>query len=301
MQISSMTGFARENGKLIKDEVTFEWVWELKSVNGKTLDVKSKLPSWLDEISLEIKNIAQKYFERGSLSAFLDLTIANLEQNLNINQSLLEQLTKAAIELYEKHDTYMNIPSASELLSIIGVVELEKRRFNEEITNQLKESILKSFEACCLALQKDRQNEGAKIKKVLENMVLRIETIVGQISGLAALAPQNLKEKLQLQLKELLEGNVSISEDRLAQEVVLLVNRADIREEIDRLNTHIATAREMLAKNQTLGRKFDFLCQEFNREANTTCSKASNVEIINLGMELKATVEQLREQVQNME
>ena len=145
-----------------------------------------------------------------------------------------------------------------------------------------------------------RRQEGQKIKTVLEERVDRIEILVQEVARLAVAQPALLKQKLSAQLAELLEG-APISEERLAQEAVLLVNRADIREEIDRLTAHVKTARELLAANQTLGRRFDFLCQEFNRETNTICSKASDIEIINRGMELKAVIEQLREQVQNME
>ncbi len=135
---------------------------------------------------------------------------------------------------------------------------------------------------------------------MLEQQVDRIEALVKDIARKAALQPAALKQKLTAQLAELLEGN-PISEERLAQEAVLLVNRADIREEIDRLTAHVKTARQLLEAGQTLGRRFDFLCQELNRETNTTCSKAADIEIINRGMELKAVIEQLREQVQNME
>ena len=294
-----MTGFARQSSKLEKTDVTFEWVWEIKSVNGKSLDVKARVPSWLDEISLYFKNIAQKYFERGSLSVYLDFSSSRSDQAVSLNQPLFEEVMKLVNVI--KENGGFETASAGEILNIPGLFEVDKKRFDEELISELHGRLLKNFEDCCQSLQMDRQKEGEKIKTVLEQMVDKIAGIVDKIAILAKNTPQTLKEKLQQQINELLENNVQITEERLAQEVVLLVNRADIREEIDRLNTHIATAREMMSKNQTLGRKFDFLCQEFNREANTTCSKASNIEIVNLGMELKATIEQLREQVQNME
>jgi uncharacterized protein (TIGR00255 family) len=183
-----------------------------------------------------------------------------------------------------------------------GVAEIERKHFDDDLIKELSIELLKSFEICCHKLQKDRQQEGDKIKTVLEQMLDKIASLVKSVSDKSKNTSQMLKEKLHQQLKELIEdSSITVSEDRLAQEIILLVNRADIREEIDRLNTHIKTAGELLNSNQAVGRRFDFLCQEFNREANTACSKAADVGIVNYGMELKAAIEQLREQVQNME
>lgn len=296
-----MTGFARQSGRFENQDTAFDWFWEIKSVNGKSLDIKNRLPNWLDDMSFSLKNIAQKYFERGSLSVYLEVAFEKSEQKIIINHELLEQLSEAAIELYQKHKGCLALPSASDLLNVNAVVEVEKKRFDEELLKKLQNELIVGFEQCCLKLQIDRQQEGQKIKSVLEQMVEKIKTLANQIATLAEKTPAELKAKLWQQISDLIEGNQNVSEERLAQEVVLLVNRADIREEIDRLKAHIKTAEEFLQGNQTLGRRFDFLCQELNREANTTCSKAADVNIINLGMELKATIEQLREQVQNME
>lgn len=300
MQISSMTGFARQSGSMERENFSLSWVWELKSVNGKNLDLKVRLPLWLDEVGLNLRNVAAKYFERGSFNASLDVSLEKSEAEIRVNQALLDKVTETALRLYQRYPEELARPSAAELLKTDGVLEVAKNRFDEEELAEICRNLRAGFEECCIRLQFDRRQEGLKIKAVLEEKVDRIESLVQEVARLAAVQPAELKQKLAAQLAELLEGT-PVSEERLAQEAVLLVNRADIREEIDRLTAHVKTARELLAANQTLGRRFDFLCQEFNRETNTICSKASAIEIINRGMELKAVIEQLREQVQNME
>ncbi len=295
-----MTGFARQSGSMQQEKFSFSWVWEIKSVNGKNLDIKTRLPQWLDEVSLNLRNVAAAYFERGSLNVSLDVIWDKNETEVKINQALLDKVTEAALTLYRQYPEELARPSAAELLKIDGVLEVLKNRFDDNELAEICKKLRAGFEECCIRLQSDRRQEGVKIKAVLEERVDRIEILVQEVARLSATQPEQLKQKLSAQLAELLEG-IAVSEERLAQEAVLLVNRADIREETDRLTAHIKTARELLAANQTLGRRFDFLCQELNRETNTICSKASDIEIINRGMALKAVIEQLREQVQNME
>lgn len=295
-----MTGFARQSGNMEGENFSLSWVWEIKSVNGKNLDIKARVPLWLDEVSLNLRNIAAGFFERGSLSATLDVALVRNETEIKINQPLLDKVTEAALTLCRRHPDEVAPPSAAELLQTEGVLEVAKNRFGEEELAEICRRCRAAFEECCVRLQSDRRQEGQKMKTVLEEKVDRIEALVREIAGRSVVQLSTHKQKLSAQLAALCE-DVTVSEERLAQEVVLLVNRADIREEIDRLTAHVKTARELLAANQTLGRRFDFLCQEFNRETNTICSKASDIEIINHGMELKAVIEQLREQVQNME
>lgn len=295
-----MTGFARQSGNMERANFSLSWVWEIKSVNGKNLDIKTRLPLWLDEISLNLRNIAANCFERGSLNVSLDVLVEKNNQEIKINRLLLEKITQSAIELYRKYPNDLQAPTVGELFKLDGVLELQKGNFNDDEMADICRNLRAGFEECCIRLQADRRQEGLKIKSVLEQQVDKIEQLVLQIGRLALAQPEILKQKLYKQIKELLLDR-ELSEDRLAQEAVLLVNRADIREEIDRLLAHIKTARQLLEANQTLGRRFDFLCQELNRETNTICSKASDIQIINCGMELKAVIEQLREQVQNME
>jgi len=293
-----MTGFARQSGRKELKNVAFDWVWEIKSVNGKNLDIKTRLPIGWDTLASDLKAVAQRYFERGSLNICLELNSTIDDVQLNINRDLLQQALTVAIELYQKNPGVLQLPAPADLLRIPGVVDVKKTTLPEDEQQQLREALLAGFEECCAALQEDRRREGLKIKAVLAKMVDDIAALTDKVAVIAAKAPELLRQKLQQQIAEL---ECNVPEERLAQEVVLLVNRADIREETDRLRAHIKTARQLLEADQTVGRRFDFLCQEFNREVNTTCSKAYDIEIINLGMNLKAVIEQLREQVQNME
>ena len=295
MNIFSMTGFARSSGHCELGEINFDWVCELKSVNGKNFDFKIKLPYELDQFGNAFKALAQKYFGRGSFSSFIELSFDENAKNIKINQELLEMLLSAAAKMQNVAQ-----PSAGELLSIPGVVEKENFLLDENTLNQIFDILQKGFEDCCKKLQNDRLMEGEKIGQALKSLLQKIEVIVERIELLAQNEPQKIAERLKKQISDFLAEN-SVSEERLAQEIVFLVNRADIREEIDRLKTHVKTAEQLLEQGKNVGRRLDFLCQEFNREANTTCSKAWEVEIVNLAMELKTIIEQLREQVQNVE
>lgn len=302
MSISSMTGFARENGEFHFDKNGFNWFWEVKSVNNKATDIKTKLPGWLEgQLSLACKNIISRNFARGSFGVYLDISSVEESPDVKINDDLLQKLTIKAIELYESFGDKLQKPSTTELLALKGVVDVEDSSLNEEETAALVQALLKSFEAACSKLKDDRQAEGEKIRIALLDILDNIANIVAKVEGIAKSQPEKLKAKLQEQIAALLEPSNPVSEERLAQEVALYVARADIQEEVDRLKAHVKTARDLLAANEAVGRRLDFLCQELNREANTTCSKSNEIELTNLGMELKTLIEQFREQVQNIE
>ena len=297
-----MTGFARKNGEKAFENNAFNWFWEVKSVNGKALDFKVKVPSALDgALSLSLKSILSKYFARGSFSIFLDLKSSYHKADILLDDNLLQKLTIKAIELYETYADKLQKPSVGDLLALRGVYEIDDAKLSEEDEKLLVSALLESFETACIKMQKDRQAEGEKMKKALLDILDKIANIVAKIEKIADTQPEKLKEKLQTQIASWLEPSNKISEERLAQEVALYVAKADIREEVDRLKAHLVTARDLLNGNETVGRRLDFLCQEFNREANTTCSKSCDIELTNLGMELKTLIEQFREQVQNIE
>lgn len=301
MNISSMTGFAKQNGELVFDDLSFNWSFELKSVNGKSLDVKVKSPSWLGDISIQLKSILSKYFSRGSFSVYLDVNSENTNQKIKINDELLEQLIQKAIDIYNKNQDTFEKPTASEILNARGVIEIEENILGDESITAFQKTLFDSFEEGCKELRKSRELEGAKIKTALDDILSKITKIVSQIDEIAKTVPEKLKEKLQQNIASMLEAGSNISDDRLAQEVVLYVAKADIQEELDRLKAHLKTAHELLNSKEAVGRKLDFLCQELNREANTTCSKSVDINITNFGMELKTLIEQFREQVQNIE
>lgn len=300
MSIASMTGFARENGCLPLSGENISWVWEIKSVNGKSLDVKMRLPAGYDELMFALKAKAAEYLTRGSVSVFLELAQEGNNKKIKIDDALLEELTAKALSLCEKYGDKIARPSAAELLGQRGVVETEENELSDDDLQKLKSALTESFAKACAGLQADRRKEGEKIKSALKDILANIEKVTIQIEQIAETLPLKLKEKLAAQLQQY-GAEVNVSEERMAQEIVLLVTRADIREEIDRLKTHIKSAYNLLDKDEAVGRRLDFLCQELNREANTTCSKAADIAITNLGMELKALIEQFREQVQNIE
>ncbi len=250
--ISSMTGFASQKGSALINQRQFDWVWEIKSVNGKSFDLKSRLPFGYESLTADLKENAAKFLNRGSVQVVLDLK------------------SQSDAGLSDEDDAL------------------------------LRQQLLVSFAAVCEKLAQDRQAEGAKIKTALENILRQIAQTASKIADIAGTLPAKMRDKLAEQVKQWSDG-VDVSEDRLAQELVLYVTRADIREEVDRLQAHIKTAEDLLNADGAVGRRLDFLCQELNREANTTCSKSCDIALTNLGMELKALVEQFREQVQNIE
>lgn len=300
MSIASMTGFARVNGSLQTNNENINWIWEIKSVNGKSLDMKFRLPPNYDDMSLSLKTMAAKYLNRGSVSVYLDIISETMAKKIKIDDNLLQELIQKSIDLSYKYGDKLAKSSAAEFLTQRGVVELEDCVISEEEQQVLRKNLEEDFEKACIELQKERQKEGAKIKVALQNILNKINEVTSKIENIA----ESLPEKIKMKLTDLLQQyakDVEISEDRLAQEIVFWVTKADIREEIDRLKTHVKSAEKMLQSDETVGRKLDFLCQELNREANTTCSKAADIEITNWGMELKALIEQFREQVQNIE
>ena len=298
MTITSMTGFARISGELQTENSAISWIFEIKSVNGKALDIKTKIPPAYEDLSLELKKKAAQYLQRGSVSINLEVNRANKNADVQINETLLQALAAQAMAVYQRNPDLIARPSAGELLRFPGVVETAAVSSADE--ELLREKLLEDFTELCKRLQLDRQSEGAKIKFALNNILDKIRNTVTQIVKIAEELPHMVKEKLETQIKQWVDL-ADVSEERLAQEVVFYVTRADIREEVDRLVAHIKTAEQLLSSSEVVGRRLDFLCQELNREANTTCSKSTDAELTNLGMELKALIEQFREQVQNIE
>ncbi len=300
MSIASMTGFARVNGNMQLAGENISWVWEIKSVNGKSLDVKMRLPAGYDDMALPLKTMAGKYLVRGSVNASLEIVRDHDSRKIKIDEDLLRRLTERAILLDEEYEGKLAQSSAAELLALHGVVEWEESAADNEETQLLHRRLGEDFVAACVKLQEDRRAEGVKIKAALLILLDEIENTALKIEKIAEILPQKIKDKLAALLQQY-AGDVTVSEDRVAQEVVLLVTKADIREEIDRLKAHIKAARQLLSADEAVGRRLDFLCQELNREANTTCSKAADIAITDFGLELKALIEQFREQVQNIE
>ncbi len=294
-----MTGFARAGGEIQTGSRCLGWQFEIKSVNGKTLEIKTRLPQSYEDMAVEFKKIAGKYLQRGNVSLALELRDTPTEASVRINEALLTALADKALDLYRSYRGEIEKPRSSELLAIKGVIETEETPLDETVEQELRRRLTADFEVLCQKLAADRQAEGQKIGLALQDILSKIGAVTAQIDAIADAQPDKIKAKLQEQLKLL--SDAPVSEDRLAQEIVFFVTRADVREEVDRLKAHLKTAAELLKSSEAVGRRLDFLCQELNREANTTCSKSTDTTLTALGMELKALIEQFREQVQNIE
>jgi len=292
--ISSMTGFARAEGA----HEEWRWVWEVKSVNGRGLEMRSRIPNGFDDLEPDLRKAAKKTLHRGSLNIALSLRQDTGEARYRVNQAALDNAL-VMIETISKQ-TKCEPPRASDILSLRGVMELDDVTDCDEARQALKGALLLSFDDALKALGAARGGEGDALAAILEGQLKAIEQLSNEARGLAAVTPKALRDKLAAQLKDLLSGS-PIPEERLVQEAALLAVKADIREELDRLDSHVAAGRALLSEAGPVGRALDFLTQEFNREANTLCSKASDMALKRIGLELKKTIDQMREQVQNVE
>ncbi len=288
-----MTGFARSEGEF----GLYSWAWEARSVNSKSLDVRSRIASGFDRLEPAVRGAAAERLKRGNVSLTLSLKTAERPQRMRINRELLDDLIKLAGEF---EDAGAARPRLDALLAVRGVIEMVEEEDEAERAGA-EAGMLESMTAVLDQLADARLEEGARLEPVLVGHIDRIETLVAAAKGCAATQPAALTARLRSQVAELLQASPALPEERLAQEAALLVAKADIREEIDRLAAHIEQARELISEGVAVGRRLDFLCQEFNREANTVCSKAADVELTRIGLDLKAVIEQLREQIQNIE
>ena len=292
--ISSMTGYARAEGT----GPGFAWSWELKSVNGKTLDLRFRLPTGFDGLEAPLKARASALLRRGSVSAGLTLVRQAAPAKLRVNHALLDELT-ALIRSIDPG--IADRPRLDGLLGFRGVVETVEEEGDPTRDAAAQALVLAGFEDALATLLRMRAGEGARLHQVLAERLDEIATLLADAERAAAAQPAAIRARFERQLAELLGRTPPLPEERLAQEVALLIQRADIREELDRLKAHVAAARELLDEGAGIGRNLDFLCQEFNREANTVCSKAAELDLTRVGLALKSAVERLREQVQNIE
>ena len=290
-----MTGFARTEG----EEGGLAWAWEVKSVNGKGLDLRLRLPPGHDHLELPLRNLAAARLKRGNVSVSLALEKRAAAASLRINRAVLDQVVALLRGLEGEIDAAP--PRLDGLLAIRGVVETAEEAETPELRERRDAALLGSAERALESLVVTRAAEGARLADILARRLDEIAALVHDAETSAAAQPAALKARLKELVAALLETGAALPEERLAQEAALLVGRADVREELDRLTAHIAAARDLLAEGVGVGRRFDFLCQEFNREANTLCSKSADLELTRIGLALKSSIEQLREQVQNVE
>jgi uncharacterized protein (TIGR00255 family) len=296
LPLNSMTGFARSDGF----DDTVSWVWEAKSVNGRGLDIRCRLPGGMDQIEVKARARVTTLFSRGSLNLNLQTQRKSGDVEYTVNRPLLEQLIDVAAE-------YTDTPGVEAaridgLFSVRGVVEArEQDQEDKDITEARHAKILTSLEDLLQSLITAREEEGTRIANVLSEQINEIESLTNAARASAATQPEALRARLKEQVAAILDAGLEADPDRIIQEAAVLAVKSDIREEIDRLDAHIAAARELLAEGGVIGRRLDFLAQEFNREANTLCSKASDNELTSIGLGLKTVIDRLREQVQNIE
>lgn len=296
MTLQSMTGFARAAGQ----DDRFSWTWEGRSVNAKGLDVRCRVPNGYEAAEQAVKKTASELFSRGNVT--LGLSLERLDQGAatyRINRDLLTKVRELRAEL--SGEVASEAPTIAGLLSIRGMLELVDEADTEDAMAARVLGVIESGREMLDALAAARGTEGAQLGTVLQSQLATLTDLVTRAADSAAAQPEALRARLQAMVSDLLSTDVGVSEERLAQEAALLVGKADIREEIDRLQVHIKSARELLDTREAVGRRLDFLCQELNREANTLCSKSADVDLTQIGLDMKATIEQFREQVQNVE
>lgn len=295
-QLASMTGFARAQG----ETGPVSWIWELRSVNGRGLDIKLRLPNGLDALEFPLRDLAAKRLKRGNVSGTLTLK-RDAASGITADLVALERIKDLAIELADNIPGALP-PRAELLLGLPGIMRnVSAQDDTEEEKAALAEAVRLGFAVALEGLVHARAGEGARLAAIATAQLAEISALVEEAAVEAATQPVLHKAKLIAQLAELLGSTPALPEDRIAQEIALLATKSDVREELDRLHAHIAAATALLAEAAGVGRKLDFLMQEFNREANTLCSKSISLPLTSIGLSLKAVIEQLREQVQNIE
>jgi uncharacterized protein (TIGR00255 family) len=295
MALSSMTGFARSHGA--SGPYAFEW--ELKSVNAKGFDLRLRLPQGWDELDAHAKKRAGEVLARGTVYANLNVKRANAASSVRINEDVLNAVLKVAGQLAGKIDAVA--PSVDGLLAIKGVIEVVEPESSEEDDMAARAAAAKAFDEALDSLVTMRRREGTSLGQILSQRLDEIEVLAKKAEAAPGRKPEAVRARLAEQVAALLETTDRFDADRLTQEALLMAAKADIREELDRIASHLSQARELIGKGGPIGRRLDFLAQEFHREVNTTCSKSNDLELTNTGLEMKSVVEQFREQVQNLE
>lgn len=290
-----MTGFARAEGS--HGDLAF--AWELKSVNGKGLELRFRLPPGYDALEPALRAALAQRFKRGNVTASLTLARSAGAAPVRVNREALAEIVAVINEIGA--ELAVAPPRLDGILALRGVLENVEVEEDEATREARSAAVLAVWEKALDALAAMREAEGRRLEAVLAERLAEIAGLVTAAERSAAAQPEAIKARLRAMVEALLEASPALPEDRLAQEAALLLSRADVREELDRLHAHVAAAGALLAEASNVGRRLDFLCQELNREANTLCSKSADLELTSIGLALKAAIEQFREQVQNIE
>jgi uncharacterized protein (TIGR00255 family) len=295
MALSSMTGFARGHG----EAGGYAWGWEIKSVNAKGLDVRLRLPPGWDAVEAPVRSKAGEALARGTVYASLVVERHGKSPIVRLNEDVLNAVLGTVKALAGRIDA--DRPRLDGILAVKGVVEVVDAEEDEDERRAAEAAVVSGFAAVMSNLIENRRREGGALGRILSGRLEEIACLISRAEVAAARRPDAVKQRIADQVAALLETSDRFDPDRLHQEAVLIAARADVREELDRLAAHVEQAQAMVLKGGAVGRRLDFLAQEFNRESNTLCAKANDLELTNIGLELKGVVEQFREQVQNLE
>lgn len=295
MTVSSMTGFARTEGA----GQAAAWFWELRSVNGKGFDLRLRLPQGLEVLEPKLRAMATQKFTRGTVQASLTMTRQQGALEVRLNEAVLQQVVQAAKRAVEI--TGGTMPDTASLLALRGVLEIADLEAGSALAEQEGEGLLADFGRALDELQSARASEGERLKTIVAEQVDEVERLTAQVDASPARGVEAIRARIGELVARLVGTDQKFDTDRLHQEAVMIATRADVEEELKRLKAHVAAARELLSDGGVIGRRFDFLAQEFQREANTLCSKSNDTAITEAGLALKVKIDQMREQVQNLE
>ena len=295
--VSSMTGFAHAEGEA--DGIS--WIWEVKSVNGRSLELRLRLPAGFEPVEPQLRVALAQHCRRGNISATLAVTRL-VPPAIRINRAVLAQIVALSRELAGEVAGQVETapPRLDGLIGMRGVIETVEDD-PEDIVESRRAAVIAGWSVALDRLAAARRQEGARLAAILADQRGALAALVDQAAGCAAAQPAAIRARLEALLAELSGLAPAMPEERVAQELAMLVTRADVREELDRLRAHIAQIGDLFERGEAVGRQLDFLCQELNREANTLCSKSADIELTRIGLSLKAAIEQFREQVQNLE
>jgi uncharacterized protein (TIGR00255 family) len=295
MALSSMTGFARGHGVA----GSYAWSWEIKSVNAKGLDLRLRLPPGWDAVEVPARKNATEKLSRGTVYGNLTVERKGVAPTVKVNEPVLAAVLATLKALSGKVEA--SPPTLDGILSLKGVIEVTEEDEREEDRRAAEAAIIAGFDRLLADLVAMRREEGATLGRLLSARLDEIAALAARAEAAPGRKPEAIKARLAEQVATLLAASTRFDSDRLHQEAILIASKADIREELDRLASHVAQVRKMIADGGPIGRRLDFLAQELNRESNTLTAKANDVELTNIGLELKSVVEQFREQVQNLE
>jgi uncharacterized protein (TIGR00255 family) len=295
MTLSSMTGFARSHGV----SGSYAWAWELKSVNAKGLDLRLRLPPGWDAIESPARSKMAEVVARGTVHGNLSVTREGVAPVVCVNEAVLTAVLDTMRDLAGRIEA--SPPTLDGILALKGVVEVIDQDEREDERQAAETAIVAGFGLALAGLADMRRHEGETLGRLLSARLAEIARLAARAEAAPSRRPEAIKARLAEQVAALLDTSERFDSDRLYQEAILLATKADIREELDRLAAHVEQSRKLLNQGGAIGRRLDFLAQELNRESNTLCAKANDIELSNIGLELKSVVEQFREQVQNLE